>query len=337
MNLVTGATGLLGSHLMLALLKRGEVVRGLCRAGSDKEDVRSLFTFLEGSDSLYHKIEWVEGDILDIHSLEDALRGCNRIYHCAAVVSYHRKDRDMMYAVNVEGTANLVNLALKNGGVRLCFVSSIAALGKAKNGSWIDEESEWIDSPLNTHYGISKNLGEMEVWRGIQEGLDAFIVNPGFIIGPGNFDRSSSSIFSKIDEAMGYYPPGGTGFIGVNDAVEAMIKLMDSGIQSERYILVSKNWSMKEIFEKIAEALQKPLPRKEASPVILQIVRMAEFLKEVFTSKKALVTRESVKNASIRFYYHNEKLTKQIPLHFRNLDDSIKETARYYTIRKSGV
>jgi len=257
------------------------------------------------------------------------MNGCDFVYHCAAVVSYHSKDRDNMYLINVEGTANVVNVALNENISRLCFVSSIAALGKSKPGEVVNEAAVWSDSSYNTHYGITKFLSEMEVWRGIQEGLDAIVVNPGLIIGPGSFDRSSPSIFKKLQEGLSYFPPGGTGFIGVVDCAAAMIDLMKESPSGERYVLVSENLSMKEVFCEIARALGKPLPAKEATPRILMFARMAEAMKELFTGRKALVTKESVKNASIRFYYENDKVSKCLDRTFQPVLLAVKETARF--------
>lgn len=329
MNLVTGATGLLGTHLMYDLLSRGERVRGMKRAGSNLEIVKSVFKFYPNGTSLFDSIQWCEGDVLDVDALQEAMMGCEFVYHCAAVVSYHAKDRDSMYLINVEGTSNVVNVALHQNITRLCFVSSIAGLGKSKPGEMVNEDATWTDSPFNTHYGITKFLSEMEVWRGIQEGLDAIVVNPGLIIGPGNFDRSSPSIFRKLQEGLSYFPPGGTGFIGVTDCASAMIDLMKKSPGGERYVLVAENLSMKEVFCEIALALEKSTPSKEATPIVLTIARIAEGLKELFTGRKALVTKESVKNASIRFYYENEKAMKCLGRSFLPIIPAIKETARF--------
>jgi len=294
MNLVTGSTGLLGLQVMYELLLRGEKVRGLKRASSDTRSVEQNFSSQPKGAELFRQIEWVEGDVLDVDSLMEAMTGCKHVYHCAAIVSYHSKDRDEMYAVNVEGTANVVNVALELHLEKLCFVSSIAALGKAKNNSWVHEDVEWTDSDFNTHYGITKNLSEMEVWRGIQEGLEAIVVNPGLIIGPGDFNRSSAALFSKINDGLGYYPPGGTGFIGVHDCAKSMTELMSRPISGERFILVSENLSMQEVFNAIADGLGVKKPNKLASDFILEIARIGELLKEKLTGKNHSTLRTPI-------------------------------------------
>lgn len=330
MNLVTGATGMLGIHVLHALILRGEKVRALKRTLSDMQVVKNIFAHYHPDANHYNQIEWVEGDVLDVPSLVQAIEGCSHVYHCAAIVSYHKKDREQMYAVNVEGTANVVNACLEMKIDKLCFVSSIAALGKTKHNEWLSESSEWTESNYNTHYGITKNLSEMEVWRGIQEGLNAIVVNPGFIIGPGNFDRSSASIFKKLDEGMSYYPPGGTGFVGIEDCAGMMVDLMKNDVAGERFILVSDNQSMKELFQQVAQSVGKKTPHKEAGSGILRLALIGEWLKEKLTGKKAIVTAESVRNASVRFYYENKKVKELLGKEFSPISNSITNAASFY-------
>jgi dihydroflavonol-4-reductase len=330
MNLITGATGLLGTHLILELLNRGESVRALRRSNSDLATVKRVLQFYKPQHNLFDKIEWVEGDINDVGSLLLAMQNVERVYHCAAVVSYHRADRKEMYKCNVDGTANVVNVASELKIRKLCFVSSIAALGKLNDGDWLDEQAEWKESKFNTHYGITKNLSELEVWRGIQEGLDAVIVNPGFIIGPGNFDRSSATVFKKLDEGLGYYPGGGTGFISAVDCARIMVELMQGEAVNHRYIAVSDNLAMKELFQNIAQTLGKKPPQKLAGKPVLFLVRIVEALKEKITGRKAVITKESVKNSSVRFYYSSEKLKSAGINGFMPLDEAIKTTVAFY-------
>jgi dihydroflavonol-4-reductase len=335
MNLVTGASGLLGSHVILELLKKNVPVRAMVRSSHHEHELRDLAIHYGMDPSLIDRIEWVSGDVLDITSLNECMQGCQVVYHCAAVVSYHSKDRNQMYQVNVEGTANVVNVALEHGNIRLCFVSSIAAIGKAKNNDRLDENTAWVDSPFNTHYAITKNLAELEVWRAMHEGLQGVIVNPGFIIGPGNFDRSSPSVFKKLDEGLSYYPPGVTGFIGARDVAGIMVTLMEKEIFGERFILVAENLTMKEIFQSIAAQLKIAIPEKEATPFILELARWGEALRELFTGRKALVTKESVRNASVRFFYDHEKIAAALPVTFTPIADAVADTARYFLSKKN--
>jgi dihydroflavonol-4-reductase len=325
MNLVTGATGILGSHLMVMLLRKGRKVRALRRPSSSVALWNRLVVYFGVTPEQLNLLEWVEGDVLDIPSLEDAMHGCKHVYHCAAIVSYHPADRAMMYEVNVEGTANVVNVALQLGGIRMCHVSSIAAVGKAKNLDHVDEESEWIDSPLNTHYAITKHLSEMEVWRGFHEGLSGVIVNPGIIIGMGEDHRSSGSLIAHIRRGMNYYPMGGTGVVLVNDCAAMMISLMESSIECDRFILVGENISMKELFQKLAKTAGARIPQLEAKHWMLEIVRVCDWFKEKLGGSRAVITSESIRNSSQHYYYNNSKVQKATKMNFTPLEAALPE------------
>ena len=325
---------MLGTHIMIELLKRGESVRALRRSQSDIAMVSRVFDFYQSHH--FSNIEWVEGDVLDMHSLIDAMAGCSRVFHCAAIVSYHPSDRQTMYAINVEGTENVINVALQQGGIKVGFVSSIAAIGKAKNNDTVDEESEWVDGDFNTHYAITKQRSEMEFWRGIHEGLDGVAFNCGFIVGPGDFTRSSPSLFLKISEGMSFYPPGGSGFIAAIDCARIIVELTLSSVNAERYILVSENLSMKELFQSTAAALGVRVPSIEAKPWMMHTARWVESLREMLGGRKALVTAETVRNAAVRFYFNNEKLRKIYSAPFTPIQDAIRETAAFYNLRQKG-
>lgn len=333
MNLVTGATGILGTHILIELLRRGEPVRALRRAQSNLTIVKQIFDFYGAPD--FQHIEWVEADVLDIPSLLDAAQGCSRIFHCAAMVSYHAADKEKMYTINIEGTENVINTALHLGGIKVAFISSTSAIGKAKNNDVVDEESEWVDNAMNTNYAISKQRSEMEFWRGIHEGMQGLSFNPGIIIGPGDFTRSSPTLFKKINEGLSYYPPGGTGFISAVDCARVIVELTLSDVNGERFILVSENLSMKEVFQEIAAVLGKKTPSRQANPWILELARIAEAIAEKITRRKALITRETVRNASLRFYYDNDKVKRACALDFTPIKEAIAQTAAYFKKHES--
>ncbi len=330
MNLVTGATGILGTHVMLELLVRGQKVKALVRSNANKALVKEVFEFYYPNNTYYNQIVWAEGDVLDVVSLQEAMQDCTTIYHTAAVVSYHAADRKEMYRVNVEGTGNVVNAAIECSIKQLCHVSSIAALGKSVQGRTLTEEVEWKASPDNSHYGITKHLAEMEVWRGIQEGLPAVMVNPGIIIGPGDFGRSSGSMFTKLNEGLNYYPQGGTGIVSATDCATMMVDLVEKQIFEERFLLVSENMTMKALFEKVSESLGKKKPQKVASDFILQTARIAERLKEIFTRRKALVTKEMVRNTSLHVLYSNDKIITALATEFEPVSVAIQRTGEFF-------
>jgi nucleoside-diphosphate-sugar epimerase len=329
MNLITGITGLLGTHIALELLSRGEKVRGLIRENSSTDTLQRVFAYY-GSSDLFSRIEWITGDVLDVTSLVEATEGCTAVFHCAAVVSYHRLDRKAMYKINVEGTINVVNAAIHHGNVRLVHISSTAAIGRTLHDQELDENSEWKEGKNTTHYAITKHLSEIEVWRGIQEGLNAVIINSGFIIGPGDFGRSSAAMFQRIYRGVPFYPPGGTGFISASDVARVSVELLAKEQFGERFIAVAENRSMKEVFSLVAAALGKPVPTKEVTMPMLWTALIGEQLREWLTGKKALVTREIIRNMQGTHTFNNEKLKRITGERFQSVEDAVKRSAQLF-------
>jgi nucleoside-diphosphate-sugar epimerase len=332
MILVTGGTGLVGAHLLYELTKSGRRVKALRRQQSNTEWVRKIFSYYtDQTDILFSRIEWIEGDILDYLSLEEALKGITSIYHCAAIISFHGDDNDMMLNNNVKGTGNLIDAAIHNGVSRFCHISSIAALGKTQDGSEITEETYWTPSKRKSGYSLSKFFSEMEVWRGIEEGLNAVIVNPSIIIGPGNWEIGSPKLFQSIWKGLKYYTTGITGFVDVRDVVKAMIMLMEEErfeqLKSQRFILNAGNISYRDLFNKIADGLKKPRPNNFASDIKLHIAwRMAK-AGSFFTGKRPVITRDTVSGTNQKNHYSGEKITRTTGFKYRSLDSSIADIA----------
>ncbi len=335
MILVTGGTGLVGAHLLYELTSSGNRVKALRRQQSNIDWVRKIFSYYtDQTDILFSQIEWVEGDILDYLSLEETLKGVTSIYHCAAIVSFHGDDRDMMLNNNVKGTGNLIDAALHNGVSRFCHVSSIAALGKTQDGSEITEDTYWTPSKRKSGYSLSKFFSEMEVWRGIEEGLDAVIVNPSIIMGPGNWEIGSPKLFQSIWKGLKYYTKGIAGFVDVRDVVKAMILLMDEqrfgDVKNQRFILNAGNLSYQDFFNKIADGLNKPRPRNFASDIKLHIAwRMAK-AGSLFTGKPPVITRETLSGTNQKNHYSGEKITRTIGFEYQSLDSSITDIAELF-------
>ncbi|MEC5147854.1 NAD-dependent epimerase/dehydratase family protein [Chitinophaga sp. 212800010-3] len=317
MILVTGGTGFLGSYLIRALVAAGKPVRALYRQQPSPrlEDISD-------------KIEWIQGDILDVCSLEDAMAGVTQVYHCAAVVSFQADARERLMKINVEGTANVVNMALDAGVRKLLYVSSVAAIGRAKEGAEINEDCEWEDNKNNSRYAISKFQGEMEVWRGIAEGLDAVIVNPSIILGAGFWDDGSGTLLKNAWKEFPYYTTGVNGFVDVEDVVKAMILLMDSDIQAERFILSADNWDYRQLFTTMAHSFGKKPPHIAAKPWMAEVVWRVEKVKGMLTGKRSVVTKETARTAQLKVYYSNRKLLDALPeFRFRPLEDTIQHIA----------
>lgn len=332
MILVTGGTGLVGAHLLFELTKAGHRVKALRRQQSNTDWVKKIFSYYsDQTETLFSQIEWVEGDILDYLSLEEALKGITSIYHCAAIISFHGHDHDTMLNNNVKGTGNLIDAAIHNGVGRFCHVSSIAALGKTQDGSEINEETYWTPSKRKSGYSLSKFFSEMEVWRGIEEGLDAVIVNPSIIIGPGNWEIGSPKLFQSIWKGLKYYTKGISGFVDVRDVVKAMIMLMDDQqfelVKNQRFILNAGNMSYQDLFNKIADGLKKPRPNNFASDIKLHIAwRMAK-AGSFFTGKRPLITRDTVSGTNQKNHYSGEKIKRTAGFEYRSLDTSITDIA----------
>lgn len=335
MKFVTGGTGLVGAHLLYKLIEKGEKVRALKRKSSDINQVLKTFSYYSKEPkNLFDKIEWVTGDILDCPALIQALQGVTEIYHCAAIVSFERKQREKMIANNVEGTANMVNAAIESGIKKICHVSSIAALGKNENGEPVIEETNWIPSKRISGYSESKFFSEMEIWRGIQEGLDAVIVNPSIIFGPANWNTGSAKMFKTIYDGLKFYTKGITGFVDVNDVTNAMLRLMDDEnfeeCKNQRFILNAENLSYQQVFNKIADALEKPRPKYYSSNILLGLVwRLASFW-EWITRKPSMLTKEAVANSNQAFYFDGSKISRKITFHYQSVDEAIHKTSQYF-------
>ncbi len=334
MIFVTGGTGLVGAHLLFELTSAGKNVKALKRETSKLQQVLKTFSYYsENSKELFDKIEWVDGDMLDYFTLEKLLKGVTEIYHCAAIVSFQTKERHKMISNNVEGTANLVNAAIENGVKKICHVSSIAALGRLENGELITEETNWVPSKKTSGYSESKFFSEAEIWRGIEEGLDAVIVNPSIIFGPANWETNSARMFKTIWDGMKFYTKGITGFVDVKDVARTMILLMDDSnfktCKNQRFLLNSENLSYQNVFNQIANELDKPKPNIFAFNFILNIAwRSATFFSWI-TGKQSMITRDSVSNSNAVNNFDGSKITRTLDFQYKPISDSIKRTAGF--------
>lgn len=314
MILVTGGAGLLGTELIKQLLSQGKQVRALYNK-----------TPLSGFDTA--QVEQVACNILDVMGLEAAMEGVEQLYHCAAIVTFNPRRKREMFRINIEGTANVVNAALDAGVKKMVHVSSVAALGRIREDAPIDETMNWTPETSNSAYGQSKYLAEMEVWRGVSEGLDAVMVNPVMILGPGDWNDGSSKIFQSVYEEFPWYTEGTTGFVDVRDVAGAMIQLMESNISAERFIISAEDRSYRDVFTLIAKAFQKRPPHKKVTPAIANIVWRLEAIKSRFNGKEPLVTKETAKTAITKASFNNSKLKKFIPgFTYRTIETTIAET-----------
>jgi dihydroflavonol-4-reductase len=335
MILVTGGTGLLGSHLLYDLVKDGTKVTALKRNSSSLSQVERVFSFYnDHSESLLKNITWVEGDVTDIYSLYELFDGVENLFHVAAALSFDPADKKRMLHVNAEGTANVVNACLEKKVKKLCYVSSIATLGRADHDGLTDEETYWKNSKNNSVYSVSKYNAEREVWRGITEGLNAVIVNPGVIIGTGNWKKGSPQLIERVWSGLRFYTSGVNGYVDVRDVSKAMIKLMESDIAGERFVLTSENLDYLTFFSYVADAFGKSKPSIFASPFLGQLAWRFEKLRTKLTGGNPLVTKETARTAYQKYYYSSEKIKKRLNFEFVPMKESIADTCKLFLKEK---
>jgi dihydroflavonol-4-reductase len=326
---VTGGAGLVGAALLKQLLAQNK--------GPIKALYRNNFPPTLTKDEV-QQIQWVKGNVLDTSLLYEELKGCKQVYHSAAVVSYHQKRREQMYRINIEGTANMVNASLENGVEKFLQVSSVAAIGRIRKGEQVNEETKWTEETNRSHYGKTKYLSELEVWRGIGEGLNAVMVNPSIILGESTWEVGSTALFKNAWNEFPWYTNGGTGYVDVKDVVRAMVRLMDSNITAQRYILSNEHLTFKQVLTKMAETFGKQPPKREAKPWMGEIVWRLEHVKSLITGKEPLLTKETTRTAHASTFFSNEKIKKALPgFEFTPVDATIERTCKwlkeYYNLK----
>ena len=328
MVLVTGGTGLVGSHLLLHLIENGKSVRAIYRKLETIQKTKNLFSYYE-KESLFEKINWVQADILDVPSLEITFENVEYVYHCAAFISFDPKDEVKIRKTNIEGTANVVNFCLAKNVQKLCFISSIAALGDLKeNEKIITEETEWNPEKSHSDYAISKFGAEMEIWRGQQEGLDSVIVNPGVILGPRMWAEGSGILFNKIKNGFPFYTKGSSGFVAVTDVVKILTLLMNSEIKNERFALVANTISFQELFNSMSDALKVKRPSIYITPFMTGFLWRIDWFFSTFFRTKRILDKETAIASYSKSWYSNEKIKNALKIDFLDIHQYIKEISR---------
>ncbi len=317
MILVTGGTGQIGSRLLLNLTKnKAYKVRAIYRNTQSLEKIRQLFVKHSNSGAAqFDTIEWIQADLSNIPALEKAFEGVTFVFHCAGLISFQPQDFDKLIEVNVQGTANIVNLSIDFGVKKLCYVSSVATLSTLPHTP-IDEENDWNNEDNNTDYAISKHGAEMEVWRGSQEGLPVVIVNPSVVLGGDFADRGSGLLYKKVADGLRYYPAGATGFVGVDDVVRAMVQLQFSEVAGERFVLNAENLTYKAILERIAKQLGVKAPTKCVSHQMLRFLARLDGVLSFLHLKKRTLTLASADALGTITTYNGEKIKKYIDFNY---------------------
>jgi len=331
MILVTGSTGLVGSHLLYKLVSNGEKVRAIYRTERKLDNIKKVFScYTDNYAPLFDSIEWVQADILDIPSLTDAFEDVSYVYHCAAFVSFEPDKYQLLRKTNIEGTANVVNLCISKAIKKLCYVSSIATIGTLDDTEILTEESEWNPEASNNVYAITKYGAEMEVWRAAQEGLDIVMVNPGVILGAGIWRYGSGSLFKKAHQGFKHYTAGSIGLVDVKDVVSVMVKLTKSNITNERFILIAESWSYQDFLRDISISVNTSPPKKLAPQWLLQIAWRLDWLTHKLTGKRRQLTKQLVTSLSTKKSDDTTKIKSYLNCEFKPVKESITEIGTLY-------
>ena len=333
MILVTGATGLLGSHVVVDLLRSGYEVRAMYREESRKEVVFRLLKFYypEEHTSLAAKLSWFQGDILDLSDVEESLMGIDKVVHCAALVSFHRRDFNALFKVNRQGTANLVNFALSSEVKQFVYVSSTAAIGSdsVHTDGLKRESNSWNPNDEVSGYSLSKFSAEKEVWRAAEEGLPVSIVNPSVMFGPGSWEESSLTIFRTLNKGLKFYTGGSNAFVDVRDVSSLILKLIETEKTGERYLVTGTNIPFRELFDRICRQLHVKAPSLEAGPFLTGLAWRLSGAWGRFTGTRPTITKESARSSQGKSAFSNEKLLRDFPeFTFTDLEDTIETTIR---------
>ncbi len=326
-HLVTGATGLVGMHIVLDLLCQNKKVCATFTKNSNRRIIKHVFSHY-GFSNYYDQIKWIKMDLEDVTEVYQAVEGIDFVYHSGAIVSFNKSDYDQMRKINIGGTTNIVNACLEHKVKKLAFISSVASIGRDGKSKY-SEKNKWNAGKENSFYALTKYKAENEVWRGIEEGLSAVITNPGIIIGPSYWGRSSTTIFKQIHKGLTYFPDGENGFVDVRDVASATIALMESKISGERFILVGENLSYKSVFDDIALSLNKPKPNKKATRSLLEIAWRLEAIRCFITNKKQSITKETARTSNQINIYENQKITKALNYQFRTIKEAISNTSNF--------
>lgn len=322
---------MVGSHLLYFLLKDNQSVRAIHRKSSKLEAVKKVFSYYtKDSEALFKKIDWFEANITEVPELSEAFKDVTHVYHVAAYISFIPKHYHKLKKANIEGTANVVNLCLANKVEKLVHVSSIATLGEAENGEAISENTEWNPEAENSVYAITKYGAEMEVWRGTQEGLKAVIVNPGIILGSGHWNSASGVILKSVSKGIPFYTSGGIGIVDVEDVVTAMISLMQSNLENERYVLVSKSLYYKELLSELAKNLHKKLPKKQVAKFWLLAFSRMDWLSNKVLRTRRILLKSTVRSLYKISFYNASKIENDLDFRFTPYRTTLERVARNY-------
>lgn len=330
MILVTGGTGLVGSHLLYQLTQQNEPIRAIYRNKNTLTKVAQVFGYYTDTpEQQLKKIEWVQADINDLPALEIAFEEITTVFHCAAFISFEPKHWKQLQKINIEGTANIVNISIDNKIKKIVYVSSIAAVSPATGSNIAVETNPWINTDV-TVYARSKYLAELEIWRAVQEGVPVAVLNPGIIIGPGFWTSGSGKLFTTAAKSIRYAPPSGTGFITANDVAKLLLKLQNTSHVNQRFIAVSENISYQKVLTCIAEALKTKAPKKVLTSWQLQLLWRADWLWCLLTKRKRTLSKNNATGLLKTTIYDNSKAKELLSFTFEPIVPALQRTAAFF-------
>ncbi len=326
-TLVTGGTGLVGAHLLLELAKNDQNITAIKRKSSNINNVKEIFNFYEkNGDDLHEKINWVDCDLNDLMILDEIIKDCDYIFHCAGFVSFNNYFEDKMIETNYVGTSNIIDLALKHKVRKICHVSSIATLGDSKN---IDENSLWSWESKSS-YAISKYLAENEVWRAFSEGLEGIIVNPSVVIGPISGYSTFNKILKLIKKSNGFYTNGSFGYVDARDLALIMNQLMLKSVSNERFIVNGGIISFKDFISLFSEKLGIRPPCHALSALSIKIIiKLTNFFWR-FINPNKIISYGSVGFLNNFCKLDSSKIDNYLGIKFRRINLSIDNCLKFY-------
>lgn len=340
MIFVTGGTGLVGSHLLAELTKKDVSITAIYRNPEKIKTVKKIFEFYhkDKATEYFKKIKWEQCDVLNIPRLEEVMANHDEVYHCAAIVSFKRRDFSKMIKVNRYGTANMVNVALAKNVKKFCYVSSTAAVGNKDipSDELVDEEGKWILTDETSGYSIAKYSAEKEVWRGAEEGLNVVIVNPSVVFGAGDWNESSLIIFNTVKKGLRFYSPGSNAFVDARDVAKIMVKLTDNNIFNQRFLCIGENSSFKNVFDTIAQRLGKPAPKYQVSKLLMGLAWRLSVFWSAITFSSPAITKSSAQSAFKKIKFSNEKVRKKLDYKFYDLKEMVDNAVDFQLEVKSG-
>ena len=330
MVFITGATGFLGAHLLFHLVKANEEVLALKRPTGNLDYIRDVFrTYGEGEEKLLEKVQFVDGDVLDYQSLLNINYPIERIFHLAAMVSFVPADKEKVLTTNVYGTSNVVNFALEKQIPEIIYVSSVGALDPVSEEHTITEENFGNNPERNSNYARSKFQSELEIWRGVEEGLKAIVVNPSIILGPGMKDDGPGKIFKAVKKGLGFYPAGVTGFVDVRDTCRVILELMRNGVFNERFIVNEGNYSYKKLLSRIASDYNVSPPAKQLRPMWTSLFYKLDWLKTFLTGTKRLISKELHRSMHSKSKFSNAKVKSELNFDFIPIEQTLQDSIEF--------